>query len=136
MISVKPFKGVADLKPFTLQKEQGTEEGVEALEGTAAQAYVVENETETLCIIYFLEQGGGRITTGCYMSEKAGPYFLKLKRIYERLLKFYPYKRLEAIVRSDFKQGVRMVGLLGFEFEGCMKAFYNGKNYDLFARYQ
>lgn len=44
-------------------------------------------------------------------------------------------RRVQATVRSDWGQGVRFVKLLGFEFEGRLRAYGpDGRDHDMYSR--
>lgn len=69
------------------------------------------------------------------ISEEAGPHMRALVRAAEGYLRVAPWRRIEAAVASDFRQGQRLIRLLGFEFEGRMRAFSpDGADHDLYAR--
>jgi hypothetical protein len=69
------------------------------------------------------------------IGENAGPHMRALVRAAEGYLRVAPWRRIEAAVASDFRQGQRLIRLLGFEFEGRMRAFSpDGADHDLFAR--
>lgn len=44
------------------------------------------------------------------------------------------YARLEAHVVADWRGGARWIRRLGFEFEGTMRRFLQGRDYDLYSR--
>ena len=69
------------------------------------------------------------------IGEDAGPHMRTLVRAAAGYLKAATWRRIEAAVASDFEAGHRLVRLLGFEFEGRMKAFSpDGADHDLYAR--
>lgn len=69
------------------------------------------------------------------IGEDAGPHLRFFMRATEGFLKSAPWRRIEAAVASDFEQGHRMIKMLGFEFEGRMRAFSpEGDDHDLYAR--
>jgi len=69
------------------------------------------------------------------LGEDAGPHMRVLVRAAEGFLKAAPWRRIEAAVASDFRQGHRLIRMLGFEFEGRMRAFSpDGVDHDLYAR--
>ena len=69
------------------------------------------------------------------MGEDAGPHMRVLVRATEGFLRAAPWRRIEAAVASDFRQGHRLIRMLGFEFEGRMRAFSpDGVDHDLYAR--
>jgi hypothetical protein len=69
------------------------------------------------------------------IGEDAGPHMRMLVRAAEGFLKAALWRRIEVAVASDFRAGHRLVRLLGFEFEGRMRAFSpDGVDHDLYAR--
>jgi len=82
-----------------------------------------------------LEMWQGRAYMWSLIGEDAGPHMRVLVRAAEGYLKVAPWRRIEAAVASDFRAGHKLVKLLGFEFEGRMKAFSpDGADHDLYAR--
>lgn len=69
------------------------------------------------------------------LSEDSGPHFITIMRAMKRFLDAHSSRRVEAAVVIGFKQGRRMMTLLGFQWEGRMIAFLpNGADCDLYAR--
>jgi hypothetical protein len=69
------------------------------------------------------------------IGEDAGPHMRVLVRAADGYLKAAPWRRIEAAVASDFRQGHRLIKMLGFQFEGRMRAFSpDGVDHDLYAR--
>ncbi|MBO4674990.1 MAG: hypothetical protein J5601_02755 [Elusimicrobiaceae bacterium] len=161
MVSVRAISGAKDLRlPFVCQKAQRDEFdlGVLDMDNINLQRFVLERieETssptpnpsarhagegnkedikgETLAIFWFWNLGGGRVSVGSFLSQNCGEYFREMQRLIERLFKFYNATRYEAIVKTDFENGHRMIKILGFEREGTMKKFFDGKDFDLYAR--
>lgn len=137
MVSVRAISGAKDLRlPFVCQKAQRDEFdlGVLDMDNIDLQRFVLENETETLAIFWFWNLGGGRVNVGSFLSQNCGEYFREMQRLIERLFKFYNATRYEALVKTDFINGHRMIKILGFEREGTMKKFLNGIDFDLYAR--
>jgi hypothetical protein len=62
--------------------------------------------------------------------------FLTLFKVFKKLLKNLPIKRVEAVVIKKFKEGHRMAKLLGFELEAESMRSYSpaGKDCALYAR--
>lgn len=137
MVSVRAISGAKDLRlPFVCQKAQRDEFDLGVLDNDNInlQRFVLENETETLAIFWFWNLGGGRVSVGSFLSQNCGEYFREMQRLIERLFKFYNATRYEALVKTDFENGHRMIKILGFEREGTMKKFFDGKDFDLYAR--
>jgi hypothetical protein len=57
-----------------------------------------------------------------------------IHRIVWRVIDTSPLARIEAQVAVGHEAGQRWVRMLGFQHEGVMRAFWNGRDYDLFAR--
>jgi hypothetical protein len=69
------------------------------------------------------------------IGEDAGPHMRTLVRAADGFLKAALWRRIEVAVASDFRAGHRLVRLLGFEYEGRMRAFSpDGADHDLYAR--
>jgi hypothetical protein len=80
-------------------------------------------------------QGFGMGVLWAFVSQDAGPYFVKLDRCVRRLLQITHLKRIEATTEVSFHQGCRWLQLLGFENEGRMCAYGpNGEDHYRFAR--
>lgn len=133
MVSLKVYKGD---KIFCLQDEQEEEADLEGLKAIKADLWSMEDEKEIYCIVFFNRISPERIATGCLMSKNAGKYFFEMRTLFEQLVKFYHFDRLEATVRTDFKEGHRMIKHLGFLKIGTMRKFFKNKDYDLYVRYR
>lgn len=70
-----------------------------------------------------VEQGFGNGTLWGFISQDAGPHFLRLHRIGERLLRLNPLRRIESSTEVDFVQGCRWLELLGFQSEGILRQY-------------
>lgn len=69
------------------------------------------------------------------LSPDAGKHMLWLHRATQRFLGIEPLRRVEATVEEGFPAGCRWLQLLGFEFEGVMKAYGDdGENHLRYAR--
>ena len=80
-------------------------------------------------------QAPGRGECWALMSAEAGRHLLWLTRAIERFTTMQEWQRLEASVEKGFRDGCRWVELLGFEFEGEMKAYgLNGETHLRYAR--
>lgn len=133
MVNIKAFD-LKTLKPFVCQKEQREEFNLDILQNQNLMRFVMENEKETLAIFWFWNLGEGRFSVGSFLSQNCGPFFPEMKTLIERLFDFYNAPRYEAIVKTDFENGHRMIKLLGFEREGTMRKFVKGCDFDLYAR--
>lgn len=97
---------------------------------------ILNDKNEPMAIVGIIEQDKNRATVWSLISCKAGPFMPVVAKIFKRLIMLYEtdYIRLEMIVKSDFKQGHRFAGILGFKREGTMKKFYKEQDYDLYGR--
>lgn len=57
------------------------------------------------------------------LSDISGKYMISLVKEAKRTLKELTYPRLEAQVASEFKQGVRLMEVLGFEKGGLLRKY-------------
>lgn len=71
-----------------------------------------------------------------FISADSGPHFLPIVRTMKRLIDGVDCDRIEATVIKSFKQGHRLVRLLGFELEADLMRKYGltGLDYSLYAR--
>lgn len=69
------------------------------------------------------------------LSATSGRMFVPIYRGIRRFLDMHDARRIEATVDSKFEAGHRLMRLLGFEFEGHMRAYLpDGRDCDLYAR--
>lgn len=68
------------------------------------------------------------------LSDEIGATMPVIHKVVTRVLAGSPLRRIEAQVASEHRAGQRWVRLLGFQHEGRMAAFWQGQDYDLFAR--
>jgi hypothetical protein len=69
------------------------------------------------------------------LAADSGRHMLALHRAVGRFITLQPWQRLEATVEKGFGAGCRWVELLGFEFEGEMKAYgTHGETHLRYAR--
>jgi hypothetical protein len=81
-----------------------------------------------------LDMGGGRGHAWGLISTAAGPHFMALHRAMLLGLQMAPYRRIETTTACNFQQATRWAQMLGFSFEGTMRAYHNGIDADLWAR--
>ena len=87
---------------------------------------------------------GGILPTGAHpalgvlwavLAADAGRHMLWLHRATRRFIDISPLQRLEATVEDGFPAGCRWLELLGFEYEGRMRAYgLNGETHLRYAR--
>ena len=58
---------------------------------------------------------------------------LPMHRAVSRGLALSSHRRIEAYIVDDHAEGHRWIKMLGFEREGCMRRFWRGRDYDLYA---
>lgn len=69
------------------------------------------------------------------LSQEAGRHLLFLHRATRRFIDLQPWRRLEASVEVGFPAGCRWLELLGFEYEGPLKAYgSDGEDHMRYAR--
>ena len=126
---------------FRLQPKQAMLAGnladpayVAALVGSG-NAYAALDGDHAVAFAGCLELWQGRAYLWSLMGEDSGPHMRTLVRAAAGYLRVAPWHRIEAAVASDFRAGHRLVRLLGFEFEGRMRAYApDGADHDLYAR--
>lgn len=68
------------------------------------------------------------------LAEAQTATMLPIHRATAGMLAATPFRRVEAHVAVEHEAGARWMRLLGFEREGRMRAFWQGQDYDLYAR--
>ena len=97
--------------------------------------WTIEQDNDIICVCGLAPQWTNRAVAWAVLSETAGKYFIKLHRIIKKLFNQVDYRRIEATVDINFKQGHRWMRMLGFEPEGYMKAYTPlGDDQILYAR--
>lgn len=99
-------------------------------------SYTVIKEGRVLACAGITEFWPGRGEAWALLDKDIGPLLIDVSREVKKFLDEVPIKRIEAIVYTDFIEGIRWVKLLGFKLESpCMKAYgRNGKDCMLFSR--
>lgn len=71
------------------------------------------------------------------IDKRSGAHMTALVRIIKKMIMAgmsdKDLDRISATVRSDFKAGKRLVKMLGFSYEGTMRKYYMGFDYDIYA---
>jgi hypothetical protein len=110
-----------------------------------------KNHPEQAEYLYTLEHDGFPLMVGgfrminattawCYvdLTDRAGLHVIELYRTMRDWInvwaKDHKVKRLQAYVRTDFPEGVRLVEHLGFERESIMKNFIGDKDATMYRR--
>ncbi len=95
----------------------------------------IEQDNNVLCVLGLSPQWTNRAIAWAVLSETSGNHFIKLHRIARNLFNSFDFRRIEATVDVNFKQGHRWMKMLGFEPEGYMKAYTpTGGDQILYAR--
>lgn len=75
---------------------------------------------------------------GClwaFLAGDSGPHFVGIHRVVSRFLEAIPMRRVETSVLAGFQPGCRWMDMLGFQFEGVMRAYGpDGADYLRYAR--
>ena len=81
----------------------------------------------------FQEIWPGRSIAWAVLSDLAGAWMLPLTRAVRQGLATHPAERIEAQVLDGFLPGLRWATLLGFECEGRLRRFHEGRDYRAFV---
>jgi hypothetical protein len=140
MIRIRPMKA-EHVVGFRLQPKQAMLAGNLADPSYVASlvasgnAYAALVDGRAVAFGGCLELWQDRAYAWMLIGEDAGPHFFTIVRAVAGYLQAAPWRRIEAAVASDFRQGHRLIKMLGFEFEGRMRAFSpDGVDHDLYAR--
>ncbi len=100
-----------------------------------ALAWVIEVNSEIVTIAGLMPQWENRALAWAYVSKNAGAHFRKIHKAVSRFLDQSDYRRIEATIDVGFDAGVRWIEMLGFKYEGYMKAYRpDGADMLLYAR--
>ena len=103
----------------------------------AGPCFTLIDDDKIICCCGLCHQWEERAIVWCIMSKYAGAYMLTITRATFNFLKLMNIRRLEAHVDPNVKEHQRWIRMLGFEFEGRMRAFApDGRHFDLYARVQ
>jgi hypothetical protein len=101
----------------------------------AGMAWVIEINGEVVTIAGILPQCENRALVWSFISKFAGKNFRKIHQAVKRFIDQVDYRRLEAAIDVDFSEGKRWIEMLGFEYEGYMRAYRpDGADMLLYAR--
>lgn len=75
-----------------------------------------------------------RAVAWALLSHSIGPAMPAVHRAVSRWFEVAPWPRIEAHVDPDHEAAGRWAAMLGFEREGRMRKFFNGRDFDLWAR--
>lgn len=92
-------------------------------------------DDRVLAILGIVPMWNDRSVAWGLLSDSIGASMLQVHRAVLRGLDdLFLVKRVEAYVAAGHNEGCRWMKLLGFEYEGTMRQFHGGRDYDLFAR--
>jgi hypothetical protein len=98
-----------------------------------AYALMVGDETMIMAGVSVFWQGRG--FGWATVSRNAGPYMRRITGAVRKFLDTSGIKRIETAVDCRFDAGHRWADLLGFTYEGTMKAWGpQGNDFDMYAR--
>ena len=101
-------------------------------------SFVLEADGEILGIFGVVDLYKGRGAVFAFVSRDAGKHMTAVVRFLHRVIESgmskSGYERLETSVVEGFPAGDRLVRMLGFDYDGLMRKYFKGKNYNLFAR--
>jgi hypothetical protein len=101
----------------------------------SGHAYAALADNRAVAFGGCLELWSDRAYAWMLIGEDAGPHFFTIVRAVAGFLAAAPWRRIEAAVACDFRNGHRLIRMLGFEFEGRMRAYSpDGADHDLYAR--
>jgi hypothetical protein len=98
-------------------------------------AWTFDQDGEILGIAVIAPQWDNRALALVLLAQSAGSHFHKIHRAVHRFLVTCGIRRVEATVDVGFEAGDRWMKMLGFEFEGLMRAYRpDGADMKLYAR--
>jgi RimJ/RimL family protein N-acetyltransferase len=101
----------------------------------AGLAWTAEHDGQVLAIAGLAPQWENRALAWALVSDNAGAHFKGIHRAVSRFLTVCDFNRVEANVDVGFEAGERWMKLLGFEYEGYLKAYRpDGQDMLLFAK--
>ncbi len=113
-----------------------TEANRHTLENNGMSYSVMGENGRVLLCAGLIHHWAGRAEGWAIFDKDMKKEFLAVHKKVLRFLEISPFKRIEAIVTIEFKQGHRWAKLLGFQVEGPRLRHYfeNGKDAVLYAR--
>lgn len=98
-------------------------------------AWTFDHDGEILGVAVIAPQWDNRAMALVLLAQSAGEHFHKIHRAVHRFLSTCGIRRVEATVDVNFDEGDRWMRMLGFEFEGLMRAYRpDGADMKLYAR--
>jgi hypothetical protein len=101
--------------------------------GGDAYTVLVDGEPVLCAGVLRLEDGRGWVWA--LFAQHSGKYFVRLCRYMQRYLQCCNIRRIEAAIDCNFKEGVRLAEMMGFQKEGVMRKYgANGEDYFMMGR--
>lgn len=102
----------------------------------AVKAFTALDGEEVLACAGVLELWEGRATAWAFLSKNVGRRFATIHRAVKRYLDMTDYRRIEAEVEFEFKEGHRWMALLGFkrETERMVAYFPDGSDASMYVK--
>lgn len=101
----------------------------------AGPCFTLENEGEIIVCSGLVNMWEGRAQAWALVSERAGAHFVRIFRAMRDFLEMQDTRRIEATVDAGFDAGHRLMKMLGFEYEGLMRAYLpDGRDCALYGR--
>lgn len=98
-------------------------------------AVTLEQDGKILLIGGVFPQWENRALLWAFVDKDAGQHFTAVHKETLRFIDRVPFRRLESSIDVGFKEGIRWMGMLGFEIEGYMRAYRpDGADMLLYAR--
>lgn len=103
-----------------------------AIDGGMALAAVEDGKLFAMAGIY--QRWGDVGLAWALLAEDFGCRRFAVFKLMKRALDLSAFNRVEAYVVQGHEAGARLLEHLGFEREGTMRKFWQGRDHDLFAR--
>lgn len=138
-MEVRPFKP-EDFLALAVQPAQAADMPADRLahgETLAAlgSSWTALNDGQILIATGLADVGGGRALAWSFLSPLAGRHLLAITRGLRGGLSGAPFRRVEMTARVAFPAACRWAVMLGFAYEGRLRAFFDdGGDAALFAR--
>lgn len=97
--------------------------------------FTLENNGDVIACAGLVHMWENRDQAWALISRDAGKNFVRMFRAMQSFLDLQDTRRIEATVDAKFLQGHRLMRMLGFEYEGLMRAYLSdGRDCALYAR--
>jgi hypothetical protein len=100
----------------------------------AGPAFTATVDGEVIACIGTIPQWKDYARAWALLSRHSGKNLLALTRGIRRWLRFHNAGRVDTAVACDFPQAIRWAQMLGFEREGVMRKYAEGKDFYLYAQ--